>query len=185
MGDDKRVPLSQTGRVRAAAHRLRSERAQLGQSIFGKLETSARSSIAKPRSLRANLRPYQKDGYSWLVFLHNLGTGGILADDMGLGKTLQCIALLLWAKAKLGRGLNLVVAPTSVVPNWQREVEKFAPGFKTVLWQGPDRQERVNELEDADVMITSYALLRRDEEFLHTLAFATSSSTRRSTSRTR
>src|SRR5262249_20433134 len=78
-------------------------------------------------------------------------------------------AMLLWAKAKSGRGLNLVVAPTSVVPNWQREIEKFAPGFKTVLWQGPDRQERASELEDADVMITSYALLRRDEEFLQTL----------------
>jgi SNF2 family DNA or RNA helicase len=170
VGDDKRVPLSQAGRVQELMRIVSDQNVQTSvKSIFGKLEDIGQiESIAKPRTLRANLRPYQKDGFSWLVFLHNLNTGGILADDMGLGKTVQCIALLLWAKAKLGRGLNVVVAPTSVVPNWQREIEKFAPGFKTVLWQGPDRQERASELEDADVMITSYALLRRDEEFLQT-----------------
>ena len=173
VGEDKRVPLSQAGRVQELMRMVSDQNVQSSvKSIFGKLEDLGQiESIAKPRTLQANLRPYQKDGFSWLVFLHNLGTGGILADDMGLGKTLQCIALLLWAKAKQGRGLNLVVAPTSVVPNWQREIEKFAPGFKTVLWQGPDRQERASELEDADVMITSYALLRRDEEFLQTLDF--------------
>jgi superfamily II DNA or RNA helicase len=171
VGEDQRVPLSQAGRVQELMRIVSDQNVQSSvKSLFGKLEDIGQiESIAKPRALRANLRPYQKDGFSWLVFLHNLGTGGILADDMGLGKTVQCIALLLWAKAKVGRGLNLVVAPTSVVPNWQREIEKFAPGFKTVLWQGPDRQERASELEDADVMITSYALLRRDEEFLQTL----------------
>lgn len=173
VGDDKRVPLSQAGRVQELMRIVSDQNVQTSvKSLFGKLEDLGQvESVAKPRSLRANLRPYQKDGFSWLVFLHNLGTGGILADDMGLGKTVQAIALLLWAKSKAGRGLTLVVAPTSVVPNWQREIEKFAPGFKTVLWQGPDRQERAEELEDADVMITSYALLRRDEEFLHTLEF--------------
>jgi len=171
VGEDQRVPLSQAGRVQELLRIVSDQNVQSSvKSIFGKLEDIGTiESIAKPRTLRANLRPYQKDGFSWLVFLHNLATGGILADDMGLGKTVQCIALLLWAKAKLGRGLNLVVAPTSVVQNWQREIEKFAPTFKTVLWQGPDRQEKAAELEDADVMITSYALLRRDEEFLQTL----------------
>jgi superfamily II DNA or RNA helicase len=173
VGDDKRVPLSQAGRVQELMRIVSDQNVQSSvKSIFGKLEDLGQvESVAKPRSLRANLRPYQKDGFSWLVFLHNLNTGGILADDMGLGKTVQAIALLLWAKTKLGRGLTLVVAPTSVVQNWQREIEKFAPGFKTVVWQGPDRQERAEELEDADVMITSYALLRRDEEFLQTLGF--------------
>ncbi len=173
VGDDRRVPLSQAGRIQELMRLVSDQNVQsTAKSLFGKLEDVGQiESIAKPRTLRATLRPYQKDGYSWLVFLHNLGTGGILADDMGLGKTVQAIALLLWLKAKEGPGLNLVVAPTSVVPNWQREFEKFAPAFKTVLWQGPDRQERVGELDDADVMITSYALLRRDEEFLHTRAF--------------
>jgi SNF2 family DNA or RNA helicase len=65
--------------------------------------------------------------------------------------------------------LSLVVAPTSVVPNWEREIQKFAPSLQTVVWQGPDRHERRDDLKTADVMITSYALLRRDEEFLQTL----------------
>ncbi|MCZ7681002.1 MAG: DEAD/DEAH box helicase [Sandaracinaceae bacterium] len=103
------------------------------------------------------------------MFLHEVGAGGILADDMGLGKTLQTIALLLWAKNKSKRKLSLVIAPTSVVSNWQREIEKFAPPLNTVVWQGPDRHELRPDLDDADVMITSYALLRRDEEFLNTL----------------
>jgi len=173
VGADGRVPLSQAGRVQELMRLVSDQNVQsTAKTLFGKLEDIGQiESVAKPRTLRATLRPYQKDGYSWLVFLHNLGTGGILADDMGLGKTVQAIALLLWLKAKEGPGLNLVVAPTSVVPNWQREFEKFAPGFKTVLWQGPDRQERVKELDDADVVITSYALLRRDEEFLHTREF--------------
>jgi superfamily II DNA or RNA helicase len=173
VGDDKHVPLSQAGRVRELMRMVSDQNVHSNvKNIFGKLEDIGEiESIAKPRSLRASLRPYQKDGFSWLVFLHNLGTGGILADDMGLGKTLQAIALLLWVKGKQGQGLNLVVAPTSVVSNWAREIEKFAPGFKTVLWQGPDRHDQKEELEDADVMITSYALLRRDEEFLHTLNF--------------
>jgi superfamily II DNA or RNA helicase len=173
VGEDQRVPLSQAGRVQELMRIVSDQNVQsTAKSLFGKLEDLGQvESIAKPRTLRATLRPYQKDGFSWLVFLHNLGTGGILADDMGLGKTLQAISLLLWAKGKEERKLNLVVAPTSVVPNWQREIEKFAPSFKTVLWQGPDRQEKAAELEDADVMITSYALLRRDEEFLQTLGF--------------
>ncbi|HEX5659300.1 MAG TPA: SNF2-related protein [Polyangiales bacterium] len=171
VGDDKHVPLSQAGRVQELMRMVSDQNVHASvKSIFGKLEDLGEvESIAKPRSLRASLRPYQKDGFSWLVFLHNLGTGGILADDMGLGKTLQAIALLLWVKGKQGPGLNLVVAPTSVVQNWAREIEKFAPVFKTVLWQGPDRHDQKEELEDADVMITSYALLRRDEEFLQTL----------------
>jgi SNF2 family DNA or RNA helicase len=173
VGDDKRVPLSQAGRVQELMRIVSDQNVQTSvKNIFGKLEDLGQiESVAKPRTLRANLRPYQKDGFSWLVFLHNLNAGGILADDMGLGKTVQAIALLLWAKSKLGRGLNLVVAPTSVVQNWQREIEKFGPGLKTVLWHGSDRHDQKEELEDADIMITSYALLRRDEEFMHSLDF--------------
>ena len=95
---------------------------------------------------------------------------GLLADDMGLGKTLQTIGLLAWAKGEMDEDkLSLVVAPTSVVPNWEREIQKFAPSLECVVWQGPDRHDRRDDLKTADVMITSYALLRRDEEFLQTL----------------
>ncbi len=171
-GQDK-LPLSQAGRVEELL-RLVPEAKVSGtaKSLFQRLrDVGEIPSVPKPRGVKATLRPYQKEGYSWLAFLHELNSGGILADDMGLGKTLQTIALLAWAKGKFKRKLNLVIAPTSVVPNWEREIQKFAPGLTTVVWQGPNRQQREAELEKADVMITSYALLRRDEELLQGLDF--------------
>jgi superfamily II DNA or RNA helicase len=170
-GMKDKLPLSQAGRVQDLLKMVENAKVSAtAKSLFAKIEDIDEvPSIPKPRTLKADLRPYQKDGFSWLVFLHELNSGGILADDMGLGKTVQAIALLLWAKSKHKRKLNLVVAPTSVVPNWEREIAKFAPGLKTVVWQGPNRSQRAPELEKADVMITSYALLRRDEELLQAL----------------
>jgi superfamily II DNA or RNA helicase len=169
-GSDK-LPLSQAGRVQDLLKMVENAKVSASaKTLFKKIENIDEiPSVAKPRTLKADLRPYQKEGFSWLVFLHEINSGGILADDMGLGKTIQTIALLLWAKGKYKRKLNLVVAPTSVVPNWEREINKFAPSLKTVVWQGPNRHQRVPELEKADVMITSYALLRRDEEMLQEL----------------
>ncbi|NNE17732.1 MAG: DEAD/DEAH box helicase, partial [Myxococcales bacterium] len=166
-----KLPLSQAGRVQDLLKMVQNAKVSASaETLFSKIEDIDEiPSVPKPRTLKADLRPYQKDGFSWLVFLHELNSGGILADDMGLGKTIQTIALLLWAKSKYKRKLNLVVAPTSVVPNWDREIRKFAPGLKTVVWQGPNRSQRAPDLEKADVMITSYALLRRDEELLQAL----------------
>jgi superfamily II DNA or RNA helicase len=172
-GSRKKVPLSQAGRVQDLL-RLVGDATVTAPTLelFGKLEDIAKvEPVPKPRQLKATLREYQKEGFSWLVFLHNANTGGILADDMGLGKTLQTIALLCWVKAKEKGGPHLVVAPTSVVPNWQREIEKFAPHLEVVVWQGADRHEQAQRAGEADVMITSYALLRRDEEFLTSLDF--------------
>jgi superfamily II DNA or RNA helicase len=170
-GASEKLPLSQAGRVQDLLKMVENAKVSASaKTLFKKIEDIDEiPSVAKPRTLKADLRPYQKDGYSWLVFLHELNSGGILADDMGLGKTIQTIALLLWAKGKYKKKLNLVVAPTSVVPNWEREISKFAPSLKTVVWQGPNRSQRAPELEKADVMITSYALLRRDEELLQAL----------------
>jgi len=170
-GMKDKLPLSQAGRVQDLLKMVQNAKVSASaKSLFAKIEDIDEiPNVPKPRTLKADLRPYQKDGFSWLVFLHELNSGGILADDMGLGKTVQAIALLLWAKSKYRRKLNLVVAPTSVVPNWEREIAKFAPGLKTVVWQGPNRSQRAPELEKADVMITSYALLRRDEELLQAL----------------
>ena len=172
-GEAVKLPLSQAGRVQDLMQMVSNAKASASaKTLFGKLEDlGAITNVAKPRSVKATLRPYQKQGYSWLVFIHQLGSGGILADDMGLGKTVQTICLLAWAKTKFKRKLNLVVAPTSVVPNWEREIQKFSPGMKTVIWQGPNRHKNRADLDDADVMITSYALLRRDEELLHSLDF--------------
>ncbi|MDH3624506.1 MAG: SNF2-related protein [Myxococcales bacterium] len=170
-GVTDKLPLSQAGRVQDLLKLVQNARvSSSAKTLFSKIEDIDEiPGIPKPRTLKATLRPYQKDGFNWLVFLHEINSGGILADDMGLGKTVQAIALLTWAKGKYKRKLNLVVAPTSVVPNWEREIHKFAPGLTTVVWQGPNRQQRTEELEKADVMITSYALLRRDEELLHEL----------------
>jgi len=170
-GMAEKLPLSQAGRVQDLLKMVQNAKVSASaKTLFSKIEDIDEiPSVPKPRTLKADLRPYQKDGFSWLVFLHELNSGGILADDMGLGKTVQAIALLLWAKSKYKRKLNLVVAPTSVVPNWDREIRKFAPGLKTVVWQGPNRHQNAPDLEKADVMITSYALLRRDEELLQAL----------------
>ncbi|WNG28965.1 DEAD/DEAH box helicase [Cystobacter fuscus] len=107
-----------------------------------------------PEDLTATLRPYQLQGLSWLTFLRQAGLGGVLADDMGLGKTLQTICTL-------GPG-SLVVAPTSVLPNWEAEVKRFRPSLKVSVYHGPGRVLD----ETADVTLTTYALLRLDAEVL-------------------
>lgn len=117
-----------------------------------------------PATLKATLRSYQKEGYEWMQFLANNGLHGILADDMGLGKTMQTLTHVLAEKEKGNTLPNLVIAPTSVVENWQREAAKFAPSLKITILQGPDRHRRFSELADTDIALTSYALVHRDLE---------------------
>jgi superfamily II DNA or RNA helicase len=107
-----------------------------------------------PPDLTAVLRPYQKHGVAWLAFLRDAGLGALLADDMGLGKTIQALCAL--------RGRTLVVAPTSVVHNWSDEIRRFRPALRASVYHGAKRSLDA----DADVTITSYALLRIDEENL-------------------
>ncbi|MDD5350130.1 MAG: SNF2-related protein [Chthoniobacteraceae bacterium] len=103
------------------------------------------------------LRNYQKHGVSWLTFLSSNGLGGILADDMGLGKTLQALAYL-----RTQPGPSLVVCPSSLIFNWQREAEKFTPDRKVLVLEGPQRARHFAEIPQADLVVTSYPLLRRD-----------------------
>jgi hypothetical protein len=119
-----------------------------------------------PAVVRAELRPYQLEGFRWLQFLAEHGLHGILADDMGLGKTLQTLAHLAAERAKDSGRPSLVVAPTSVVPNWAAEAEKFTPSLKVVVFHGAARSGLHDELEGADVVITSYPLLARDSDRL-------------------
>jgi SNF2 family DNA or RNA helicase len=106
-----------------------------------------------PRDLTADLRPYQKVGVQWLSFLREAGLGGILADDMGLGKTVQALAAI--------ERPALVVCPTSVLDNWRAETARFRPAWRVSVYHGTER-----ELDDADLTITSYALLRLDADVL-------------------
>ncbi len=120
-----------------------------------------------PEGLGAELRPYQVEGVSWLQFLREFDLHGVLADDMGLGKTLQTITHLLKEKVE-GRAdrPSLVVAPTSVVRNWVREMKKFAPGLRVLLLHGGERRGLFKKIRLNDVVVTTFPLLVRDVEVL-------------------
>jgi superfamily II DNA or RNA helicase len=107
--------------------------------------------------LEGTLRAYQKYGASWLSFLGSNRLGGILADDMGLGKTLQALAYL-----RTQPSPSLIVCPSSLIFNWQREVEKFTPERKVLIIEGSKRSRHFDDIPEADLVITSYPLLRRD-----------------------
>ena len=122
--------------------------------------------VEVPATLKATLRDYQLHGFYWMQFLARHQFCGILADDMGLGKTLQTLTHIL---TEIGSGRSkglphLVLAPTSVVVNWQREAAKFAPTLKVLILQGPKRHQHFNELSNYDLVLTSYALIHRDLE---------------------
>lgn len=124
-----------------------------------------------PRGFNGDIRPYQKLGFSWLLFLRKFGFGACLADDMGLGKTIQLISYLLAVKEKEKEvvGPALIICPTSVLGNWQKEIERFAPELKVYLHYGPGRlkEEAFEEAaSQADVVLTSYALAHLDEREL-------------------
>ena len=122
--------------------------------------------VPTPQGLQATLREYQLDGYYWMQFLTRSGFNGILADDMGLGKTLQTLTHIL-AEKESGRDQQrptLVVAPTSVVVNWQREAQKFAPDLKVLILQGPKRHQSFKLIKNYDIVLSSFALIPRDLE---------------------
>jgi len=127
--------------------------------------------VESPAGLRADLRDYQKRGLAWLGFLEGLGLNGCLADDMGLGKTMQVIARLVQERAGADPvAPTLLIAPTSVIGNWQKEVERFAPALSTWIHHGAKREQdtkafRVQAVAH-DLVITSYALVRRDQKLL-------------------
>ena len=126
--------------------------------------------LPQPASLTGELRPYQRRGFSWLAFMRRWGLGACLADDMGLGKTIESIALFLHEREHNGRvPPALVVCPTSVAGNWQREIQRFAPGLRSMLHHGADRatgQDFLDQVRKYDVVITSYGLARRDADLL-------------------
>lgn len=120
-----------------------------------------------PEALDATLRPYQKAGFCWLKMLSNYGFGGILADDMGLGKTVQTIAFILSEKENSPKTRpTVIVAPASLVYNWQVECQKFAPTLQTevVIGNKQKREELLSNYEEKDVWITSYSTIRQDIE---------------------
>lgn len=119
--------------------------------------------------LETVLRPYQKQGVAWLQFLRENGFGGILADEMGLGKTLQTLAHLREMRSRP----HLIVCPTSLVFNWLAEAKKFTPELKVLALHGPDRHAKFEQVVEHDIIVTSYALIRRDADRYRELEFDT------------
>lgn len=149
------------------------------RALVRNMKTVEDNDFEVPKSLEKVLREYQKQGFLWLKTLHVNGFGGILADDMGLGKTLQVIAFLLSEQecrknSQESEKFALIVCPASLVYNWKSEIGKFAPGMHAVTVTGtaPERKEIIDSAGKLDILITSYDLLRRDEEFYEEYSFA-------------
>ena len=123
--------------------------------------------LSEPEGFAGKLREYQRRGFSWLMFMQNLGLGACLADDMGLGKTVQTLALLCALKEAGDLQPALLVCPTSVLGNWERELEKFAPHLKFHVHHGDrikDLDEFSGKVAEVDVLLSSYPLLTRDRK---------------------
>ena len=127
--------------------------------LLDRLLTADAPEDARIVAIEGDLRPYQERGVAWMQRMADLGGGGILADEMGLGKTLMAIALL---TSRRQDRPHLIVAPTSVVGNWERELRRFAPLVPVIRHHGPERPNVPSEFPPAHAVLTSYALLRRD-----------------------
>jgi len=144
-------------------------------------DTSALVPVEDPENFVGQLRSYQKRGVSWLSYLESLGLNGCLADDMGLGKTVQVIARLLQEEEQAeaaqveGPPPTLLIAPTSVLGNWHREVQKFAPHLKAAVHHGSDRTKEKRAFKalckDHNLLITSFALARRDADLIKAITW--------------
>lgn len=121
--------------------------------------------VAQPKCLRAKLKDYQLRGLNWLVNLYNQGINGILADDMGLGKTIQSISFLgyLFETLKL-KGPFLIVTPTSTLPNWVSELERFIPDFEVLKYYGNIKERKKLKFHNYNIVLTSYSLILSDEK---------------------
>jgi superfamily II DNA or RNA helicase len=139
------------------------------RTLYEGLRRAARREPVLPDGLTATLRHYQLDGFRWLSRLAAGGAGALLADDMGLGKTIQVLTVLL-ERAELGPAL--VIAPTSVAPNWMAEAARFVPSLRRILHRGAGRSTALAELGPGDLVVTSYALAVRDAAALAEVPFA-------------
>jgi SNF2 family DNA or RNA helicase len=150
-----------------------SRNQDLGNMIRSLRETAQIPKRPLPERLETVLREYQHHGYDWMNFLREHNFHGILADDMGLGKTVQALAYLQDRKNTFGPKPNLVLAPTSVVFNWANEVRKFTPEMNVLVLMGPERKALYKQIASSDVVISSYAVFRRDVKALTALEWRT------------
>ena len=143
-----------------------------GRKSLGKMlkKLGAPKVKAAPKSLKGELRPYQKEGVAWMQHLNKAGFGGCLADDMGLGKTVQVLAYLL-SKRLAKRRPSLLVAPRSLIFNWTQEAKRFAPSLKLLDYSRSDREEQIDLIPKSDLVMTTYACMRTDAQTLAEIPF--------------
>ncbi|MGV3486969.1 MAG: DEAD/DEAH box helicase, partial [Tuberibacillus sp.] len=150
------------------------------EDIFSKLKNPRLSRFDVPNELEPILRPYQAEGFQWLKTLARYGFGGVLADDMGLGKTIQSIAYIVSEldNVRQTKRRMFIVCPSSLTYNWLYEIQHFAPSINVQIIDGSRKRRRslLQSLEDTDVVLTSYSLLRSDidryeKEKFHTIFF--------------
>ncbi len=158
-------PLSALSLLRAVSSELLEFKQDELEALYYLEKDSVYANAALPSALNASLRDYQVKGLGWLQFLHKHGLGGILADDMGLGKTIQVLSFLLWQKeqGQLSQP-TLIICPTSLVSNWVNECNKFTPDLSVSILHGANRHQLFDKAHFADIVITSFPLLLRDEE---------------------
>jgi superfamily II DNA or RNA helicase len=157
------------GGIRAEVERV--DEASLARAVEFLRNPAVFEDVEAPEGFTGELRPYQQKGLTWLAGMASLPLGAVLADDMGLGKTVQMIALLMHIRnerkaAGEETGRVLVSCPTSLIGNWQRELERFAPELKVHVHHGPMREARASQLDGHDVVVTSYGLVARDRQML-------------------
>ena len=180
LGVDGLIPVPHRIGIEQAAHLDEEGLKRFGESAHAQAlrerlkDFKGTPSTDLPASVKAELRPYQKEGFDFLCHLTELKLGGILADDMGLGKTLQTLAWLAWLQERNAKHPkpSLVICPASVLHNWRREAERFTPHLKVlVLESGAARHNLRKQIPQHDLIVTNYALLRRDLEALQKFPF--------------
>ena len=164
--------------IRFANHHLTFIDRLLAEADHKQMDTLSQDKIKKldkfdkiksyklPELFKGELRDYQKAGYDWMNFLKDFSFGGILADDMGLGKTIQALVLLRNEITKYPKKCNLIIAPTSVIFNWIREIERFTPELNILVHYGTRRSKDFRRVKKYPLILTTYGHLRRDVVFL-------------------
>ena len=166
--DSLKIPLNRAMFLNElSAHEISLINGQRVKALADKLANfQGIESVSVPKTINATLREYQREGLNWLCFLKEYGFGGILADDMGLGKTLQTLTFIAkQQEQEQNQKGSLIICPTSLVGNWFKEAQKFAPSLKVAVCHGTGRRKLLNQLDEFDIVITTYPLITRDSEY--------------------
>lgn len=172
-GEALAAALTGTTRIPGVSEAIEVEVAGDFGSALAELKNLPDKPITQPKTFQGQLRPYQLRGLAWLEGLSRLGLGGILADDMGLGKTIQVLALMLHRQEQsptFGPPL-LLVCPTSLLGNWEREIAKFAPTIPFFVHHGNNREDLPATFRPHTIVLTTYGVIRREEEIFGTRAW--------------